>query len=97
MEHPAQISHIELVGRRPQYLQGYLGKTIVAVLAGELNIYSYEGRRSKAAPKLEKMLKVVGEVKMMQIAKDSLLVVFFEDSVHSYYLDGPNSRQNSRK
>jgi hypothetical protein len=70
---------------------------MIVVLAGEIIVYSYEGRRSKAPPKMEKAFRVVGEVRMMQLAKDSFLTVFFEDSVHCYFLDGANSRQNSRK
>jgi len=77
MERQTENKLPQLAGGRPQYWQPYLGKTIVAVLPGELNIYSYEGRRSKNAPKLEKMLKLVGEVKIMQIAMDSLLTLFF--------------------
>lgn len=50
---------------------------MIVVLAGEIQIYSYEGKKSKKPPKLEKTFRVLGEVKMMQLAKDSLLTVFF--------------------
>jgi hypothetical protein len=46
---------------------------------------------------MEKFFRLMGEIKIMQLAKDSLLAVFFESAVHTYILDGANSRQSARK
>jgi hypothetical protein len=69
---------------------------LVAVLQGQIEVYAYEGRKSRVAPKLMKSLRAVGEVRALQLARDSLLV-FFEEAVQAYVLDGANSRQTSRK
>lgn len=68
----------------------------MTVVQGYIEVYAYEGRRSKLPPKLLKSLRAVGEVQALQLARDSLLV-FFEEAVHAYVLDGANSRQTSRK
>lgn len=47
------------------------------VFAGELQLLGYDPRRSKNQPKFFKSFKLVGEVKIVQYAKDSLLAVFF--------------------
>lgn len=60
-------------------------------------IYTYEGKRSKNPPVFQKALRMIGEIKMIQLAKDSLLTVFLDSAVQSYILDGANSRQNFRK
>ena len=70
---------------------------MVVVVAGEIRIYSYEGRRSKQLPKLRKTFRNINEVSMMQMARDSFLVVFTDKGVSAYLIDGENSRQTSRK
>ena len=62
-------------------------KMIVAVVQGEIRIYRYEARRSKNPPKLTKSFRSLDEVKMMQMAKDSFLLVFFEKALCAYVLD----------
>ncbi len=69
----------------------------MAVVAGEIQIYGYEGKKSKIQPKLKSSFRAVGEVKNMQLAKDSFLTVFFDTEVHSYIIDGANPRQTSKK
>ena len=69
----------------------------MAVVAGEIQIYGYEGKKSKVQPKLNASFRAVGEVKYMQLAKDSFLTVFFEKEVQSYIIDGANPRQTSKK
>ena len=69
----------------------------MAVVAGEIQIYGYEAKKSKVQPKLNASFRAVGEVKHMQLAKDSFLTVFFEKEVHSYIIDGANPRQTSKK
>lgn len=49
----------------------------MAVVTGEIQIYGYEGKKSKVQPKLNASFRAVGEVKYMQLAKDSFLTVFF--------------------
>ncbi len=68
----------------------------MAVLQGQIEVYAYEGRKSRVSPKLMKSLRVVGVVRALQLARD-LLLVFFDEAVHGYTLDGANSRQTSRK
>lgn len=72
-------------------------RVLVAVTRGELSIFTYEGRKSKALPQLHKALKIIEEVKILQFAKDSLLTVFHEKFVSFFIIDGINSRQISRK
>lgn len=73
-----------------------LEKVLVVVIAGEVKIYGYEGRRSKNKPVFQKGFRVLGEVKMIQMIKDYLFI-FLQESVHSYIIDGLNSRQNFKR
>jgi hypothetical protein len=69
----------------------------VAISSGEIHIFSYEGRKSKYPPVLLKSFKITEEVKFIQFVKDMLLGVFFEKRMHFYAIDGPSSRQISKK
>jgi hypothetical protein len=62
-----------------------------------MRIYSYEGKKSKIAPIFQKAIKLFDEVKMLQMAKDSLLAVLNNQNVSFFAIDGASSRQTIRK
>jgi len=62
-----------------------------------MQIYAYEGKKSKNSPVFQKSIKLADEVKMLQMAKDSLLAVFNEQYVSFFLIDGVSSRQTIRK
>lgn len=67
------------------------------IVKGEMQIYNFEGKRSKVAPVFQKTIKLADEVKMIQMAKDSLFAVLNEQFVSFFLIDGVSSRQTIRK
>ena len=77
----------------------------MAVMGTEIDIFSFETRRSKNPPQLVKQfllhidmknIKQPIEIKHIDFAKDLLLTVYFETFVNFYSIDGAGSRQMAK-
>ena len=55
----------------------YLGRTIITVAGGEIQVFGFETRKSKKPAWLQKAFKLTEDIRFIQFARDLLLAVFF--------------------